>query len=177
MKTITLYIILFGITIGFANAQDINARKQKKEAKKLEALRIEDSTYKAVCALLKDKHFVLEADMVRNPNGGSSKVSRSNLNFIMVNSDTAIVQGHYISSYECDERYHSTFEGTITKYDLVCNDKKKSMYLHFVFKSIWGWSDIFITVSSNGYAESTELGFSGKIVPIDKSTAYEMPVY
>jgi len=171
MKTITLYIILFGITIGFANAQDINARKQKKEAKKLEALRIEDSTYKAVCALLKDKHFVLEADMVRG------KVSRGNLNFIMVNSDTAVVQGRSASSYECDERYHSTFEGPITKYDLVCNDKKKSMYLHFVFKSIWGWSDIFITVSSNGYAESTELGFSGKIVPIDKSTAYEMPVY
>jgi uncharacterized protein YdeI (BOF family) len=174
-KIVILMILVLAIAVG-TFAQD---NKESKETKKEQKKAVLDGEYAATSAMLDSMQFVLEANMLRDARGNLANVT-SNLNFIMVDSSTSVIQIGSNSSLGSNGVGGTTAKGSVSKWKVDKNDKKKSFTVSWTLMSSIGIYDVIIFVSADGTANATLSGitpgrlyFDGTIVPLAKSRVYE----
>ncbi|MDD4968542.1 MAG: DUF4251 domain-containing protein [Paludibacter sp.] len=129
--------------------------------------------------MLENRDFVLEADYLQNRYGRRSVVN-STINFVAVDSTTAIIQ---IGS---DFRVGSngvggvTAKGKITSWKLTENTKNMTFNLYLNVMTNIGIYDLYFSISSSGKSTALltgltagQLTFEGDLVPHSESSVYE----
>jgi len=170
LLTIGLFLVSFD-----CSSQDIKlTREEKKEAERAQQY----LNFQALDSLLRNKCFVLEADWLENGYGVRRHVM-SDINFIMVNSQKAVIQTGSVSSIGWNGVGGSTAEGNISGMKIERNEKKLAFFLRFTVVSNLGYYDVAMTVYSNNDARATISGLTpGKLVYDGKIEAlYNSRVY
>ena len=189
MKTILFILGLFFCLGVSAQESELSKREkrrlQKQQAREAQAK--QDSINAIVVEwMLKNKHFVLEAEMISAPGKQRVNVS-SNINFVYVDSTFGAVQIGSAHLIGLNGVGGVTVEGRITKYDLKINKGRggKSYFLMLYVSSNSGFFDISLNISAIGVADATlsgnwggKLSYHGKIVALSQSRVYKgTPVY
>ena len=178
MKNIIL-LVIFGLSSSAVFAQDagtgsFSSRKEKRMAEREKQVEITQS-------LLKNRDFVLEADYLQNGFNGRHYVY-SGINFIAVNSNTAVIQTG--SNYGLGSNMVGgvTAKGIFSNWKLSENQKQKIFNLSFdVTTNIGNYHLEFMISPENDYTTAMltgirpgQLTFIGKnLVPYNESTVFE----
>ena len=176
MKKIIIVILLIissnGIWAQKAKNPSSMTRKEKKE---LEL----DKEFHMNKSMLDNRDFVLEANYIQD-RFGNRRIVNSVINFVAVDSVTAIIQVG--SDYRNGPNGVGgiTAKGRITKWQLTEDKKSKSFNLtinvltsvgiydlHFSI-GLWGNSTVMLSGLSAG-----QLTFEGKLVPYSESSVFE----
>jgi len=162
----------------FVSALSAQEKIKSKETKEEKAARIE-SEYQSIAQLIDNKQFILEADYSRDQHGLSIPVT-SSLNFIMIDSTSAVIQtgSNYRIGYNGVGGI--TAEGRIDNWKVVKDNKRKSFYISMNVSTKLGFYDIMIDVTASGNATSTISGttpgkliYQGHLVSLPESTTYK----
>ena len=181
MKTSKLKLEYLLLTIGLflvsfnCNSQEIKLSKQeKKDAERAQQY----LNFQALDSLLKNKCFVLEADWLDNGYGVRRHVM-SDINFIMVDSQKAVLQTGSSINMGWNGVGGATAEGNISGLKIERNEKKLTFFLRFTVVSNIGFYDVAMTIYSNNNARATISGLTpGKLVYDGKIEAlYNSRVY
>jgi len=178
MKTIFILITAFFLTIGLSaqeNTPQDQATKSKKE-KKAEKEALQVKQFEETFALLNGKKFVLEADFLVTDKGDRISVT-SNLNFIMVDSNMAVIQVGQNVGVGGNGIGGRTAKGNITSWQVDKNDKKKSFNVRMSINTTIGFFSVSMYIPSINNTTATvtpdKIDLTGKLVPFDKSIVYE----
>lgn len=181
MKTSKLKLECLLLTIGLfsvsfnCSSQEIKLSKQeKKDAERAQQY----LNFQALDSLLKNKCFVLEADWLDNGYGVRRHVM-SDINFIMVDSQKAVLQTGSSINMGWNGVGGATAEGNISGLKIERNEKKLTFFLRFTVVSNIGFYDVAMTIYSNNNARATISGLTpGKLVYDGKIEAlYNSRVY
>ena len=157
------------------NTPQEQATKSKKE-KKAEKEAMQTKQFEETYAMLNGKQFVLEADYLADAKGQQISVN-SNLNFILVDSNTAVIQVGKNVGVGANGVGGRTAKGKITSYQFDKNDKKKSFNIQMNVDTPIGFFSVsmFIPAGSKTTATVTpdKVNLIGKLVPLDKSIVHE----
>lgn len=178
MKKIFMIIVALFLVIGLSaqeNTTQNEGTKSKKE-KKAEKEAMQMKQFEELFAMLNGKKFVLEADYLVT--GTRERISvTSNLNFIMVDSNMAVIQVGKNVGVGGNGVGGTTAKGTITSWQIDKNEKKKSFNIRMSINTTIGFFSVsmYIPTSNNTTATITPIGIDlvGKLVPLDKSIVYE----
>lgn len=185
MKSILALIFILGIG-GSALAQDHQVQEQldkktlkkyqkmeKREREKME----EERRLKEMKKLLESRQFVLEADYLSGRYGSLIPVV-SNLNFIMIDSTTSVIQVGSASGMGYNGVGGITDEGRVTKFEL--DERKNGYSLKVYTNSSLSSFTIFFNVSASGNATARISGmrggtltYHGDLTPINESYIYQ----
>ncbi|HYW94496.1 MAG TPA: DUF4251 domain-containing protein [Bacteroidales bacterium] len=129
--------------------------------------------------MLEGRDFVLEADYLANKFGERMPVT-SSLNFISVKDSTSVLQIGRNTGIGYNGVGGVTTEGTISRYKLNTDQKKKNFFLSFSVMSPLGSFDINMSVGADGYARATltgitggQLTYTGYLVTTENSSVYK----
>ena len=181
MKTSKLKLECLLLTIGLfsvsfnCSSQEIKLSKQeKKDAERAQQY----LNFQALDSLLTNKCFVLEADWLDNGYGVRRHVM-SDINFIMVDSQKAVLQTGSNANVGWNGVGGATAEGNISGLKIEKNEKKLTFFLRFTVVSNIGFYDVAMTIYSNNNARATISGLTpGKLVYDGKIEAlYNSRVY
>jgi hypothetical protein len=175
MESLFLTIGLFLISLN-SNSQDFKLTKQdKKEAKRDRQF----YEFQVLDSVLQNRSFVLEADWLENQYGNKVPVP-SQLNFIMVDSTSAVLQTGSNSYMGSNGVGGATAEGNITGLKIEKNLKNLTFNLRFSISSTIGMYDIFMTIGSDGNARATisaltrgKLIYDGRIETLSNSRVFK----
>ena len=177
MKKLVLILTAVFFMGGIYAQEKTDDKKAARQEKRKTAM---EEQFKLTQAMLENKNFVLETDYLQNRHGYRFPVN-SNINFIKVDSSTAVIQVG--SSYGIG--YNGvggvTAKGTITNWNLKENAKKNSYSLSMSVMTPIGIYDLqFLIDPSSGQAtarltgmRSGSLTFDGKLIPNEVSRVYE----
>ncbi len=171
-------LFIFGFIISFnfifAQGNDENSaltRKQKREAEF-------EKQYQLTRSMLENRNFVLESDFLQDRYGNRIFVS-SVVNFVAVDSTTAIIQTGSNFRIGPNGVGGVTAKGMISKWELTENPKNKSFVLRMTVMTNIGFYDLFLTIGASGKASaqltslrSGRLTFDGDLVPWEESSVY-----
>ena len=171
------FILLFIIAANGLFSQGAN--KNSSAIKKDKQLSEQEKQYQLNKSMLDYKDFVLQASYLQDRYGNRRFVN-SSINFVAVDSITAIIQ---IGS---DYRLGSngvggiTAKGKITNWKLTENKKQKSFNLNISVITSIGIYDLYFSIGSSGNSSATltglsagQLTFEGVLIPYSKSSVYE----
>lgn len=178
MKTIFLIMFALILVSGLSaqeNTPQDQATKSKKE-KKAEKEALQAKQFEETFALLNSKRFVLEADFLVTERGDRISVS-SNLNFIMVDSNMAVIQIGGNVGVGNNGVGGTTAKGTITSWQIDKNEKKKSFNIRININSTIGFFSVSMNVPLNNNTTArvtpVKIDLNGKLVSLDKSIVHE----
>jgi len=173
MKTICLLTaaILFSISV---SAQETGKQKKSREEKAAEM----ELKFRETQNLLDSACFVLEADYLGN---GFYRVPvLSTINFIMVDSASSVIQTGRNFGLGYNGVGGVTVEGSITKYTVRHDNKRKSFYVSWNVSTAIGFYYISMQVTASGRATATLTGnsagrliYEGWLVPVPASGIYK----
>ncbi|WP_159519227.1 DUF4251 domain-containing protein [Sunxiuqinia indica] len=176
MKKIALLIMCVVVsgTI-FAQKNDKDSVLSKKEIRQIEM----EKQYELTKYMLENKSFVLEADFLQDKYGNRVFAS-SNINFVSVDSATAVIQVGSNFRIGPNGVGGVTAKGTITKYELKENERKRTFSLALNVMTPLGIYDLRFSISPSGNTRATltglrrgQLTFEGDLVPLEESRVYE----
>lgn len=174
-KIIILILLVISSNGIWAQGEKNPASMTRKEKKELEL----DNEYRINKSMLENRDFVLEANYLQD-RFGNRRMVNSVINFVAVDSATAIIQVG--SDYRNGPNGVGgvTAKGMITKWQLTEDKKSRSFYLtinvltsigiydlHFSI-GLWGNSTVRLSGLSAG-----QLTFEGNLVPYSESRVYE----
>ena len=169
---ITLLAVFSNLVFAQTNEDSKMSKKEKRKAKA-------EQQFKETKKLLENKNFVLESDFLRGRHSVNYPVS-SNLNFVKVDSSTAVIQIGSPWSYGPNGVGGVTAKGKITQWVLKENTKKNTFYLSMSVMTPIGIYDVHMSIGSSGstLARLTglrpgELTFDGDLVATENSGVYE----
>jgi hypothetical protein len=135
-------------------------RKEKKEARRAELL----TNFQILDTLLQNKTFVIIADYLENGYGDRIVVPNL-LNFIKVDSKTAVLQTGSNYSMGYNGVGGATAEGTIDHWEVTKNFKSLSYTVRFSVVTNIGIYDVFLDLSSDTNARATITGLTmGRLI-------------
>jgi hypothetical protein len=179
MKSILILIVALFLVNGLSaqeNAQKNESDKSSKMSKKEAREAALTQQFKEKTAMVDGKRFVLEADFIINKNGDQSSVS-SVLNFIMVDSNIAVIQVGNIVGAGVNGSGGITAKGNITSWTVDKNEKQKSLNIRMNVNTTNGFFSVsmFIPAGNNTTAKLSPnpIDFVGKLVPLEQSVVYE----
>jgi hypothetical protein len=160
----------------YGSSQDAKLSKEdRKEARR----NMQNVNFQVLDTMLKSKNFVLVADFLENPYGNRTPVL-SDLNFIKVDSTTAVLQTGFMNRYGLNGVGGTTAEGSIRGFKMVKNLKNKSFYLRFTVVTDIGIYDVSMTVYADNIAKATitgltpgELRYDGHIRAINNTGIFK----
>lgn len=176
MKTL-LFTVLFGYFSLLLHAQDSpdSLYVPKSFKKKQELMK----HYNFTSQLIENKRFVIEANYLSD-NYGNRIVVNSNLNFIRVDSATAVLQVGSNSGIGYNGVGGITAEGRISNWKVNKNEKRKNFSITFTVMTSIGIYDIVMFVGAEGNTTATLSGMSagrliydGDMVAPSKSRVYK----
>jgi hypothetical protein len=157
------------------NTPQDQSTKSKKE-KKAEKEALQAKQFDETFAMLNRKKFVLEADFLVTGKGERISVT-SNLNFIMVDSNLAVIQVGKNVGVGGNGVGGTTAKGAITSWQLDRNEKKKSFNIQINVNTTIGFYSVSIFIPSSGSATAKlspdKFDLVGKIVSLDQSIVHE----
>jgi hypothetical protein len=161
-------------SVSFAQSKE-HAKELKKEAKLVKL----QQDYMNTGHLLDSMRFVLEANYLDNMRGNRVFVP-SSLNFIKIDSTKAVIQIGSNAGMGSNGVGGVTAEGSITKWKLNRNEKRKSFNIAMNIMTNIGAYDIFMDISASGNASATLSGirygrlmYEGNIVSLKKSRIFK----
>ena len=182
MKTIVIIILGMFLYTGLSaqeNTSQTEAVKSSKSAKKAQREALIQEQFNQTKALINSNQFVLEADYLRN-RYGYTKVTNTNLNFIMVDTTNAVIQTGNNTGMGYNGVGGLTASGNITAWKVQMNDRKKTMSVEMNVSTSIGYFNIRMSVLADGKTTATLTGnyagsltFSGKLVPLSESYAFK----
>ena len=150
------------------------SKEERKEQRRLERQR----SAAAIKNMIEDQKFVLEATNLYDKYGQIYPVS-SNLNFIVVNGDQAIIQIGSPAGMGRNGVGGITVDGRVTKFEMKSNDKKGNYQARINVMSSVGNFDVLLNVGSTYNASADirsnhpqRIRYQGKLVPLDNSEIY-----
>lgn len=173
-----LFIIIFALFLtNVVSAQENTPQTEgSKKDKKAEKEATKMKQFEEIYAMLNEKRYVLEADYLVGDNLQKVSVSAV-LNFIMVDSNMAVIQVGQNVGVGSNGVGGQTAKGNITSYQVDKNEKKKSFNVRMSINTTIGFFSVsmFIPAGSNTTATVTpiRLDMLGKLVPMDKSIVHE----
>ena len=165
---------------GRASRNDIKEQRAYEKQKQREARETErEKNIEMTSMMVKLQRFVLEADYLSNKYGSRIPVSR-NINFIMVDSASAVLQTGSAYSIGYNGVGGETVSGRITKYEYDMTGRNKDSYsIRMVVMSPIGVFDITLMTNPEGYADASirgnwsgQLNYHGRLVPLGLSKVY-----
>lgn len=163
MKRLIIFIATFFL-VGVVSLQAQDDKQILKEKKKQERKAQEEQKYIRTGELLDSMKFVLEADYLDNQRGNRVIVPNT-LNFIMVDSNNAVLQIGRNSGIGRNGVGGTTAEGIISKYEVSKNEKRKTYDVRMNVNTNIGNYDVFMMVAADGSARATLSGlYPGKLV-------------
>ena len=160
-------------------------KEMQKEKRKAER-KAEEKRAKEITKLMLDYHrFVLEANYISGRTGERYPVN-SNINFVMVDSNKAVLQLGSQWGLGSNGVGGITVDGTVSRYkvDTMQHKHGVSYSVSFYVTTNLGTYDLQIFVSQSGNADATvrgntagELNYSGYLVPISLSKVYKGTSY
>lgn len=177
MKTAFLFIVVLFLANELSAQQNTQQNEDSSKASKKEKREAAlTQQFQEKAALVESKRFVLEADFLINKEGEQISVS-SVLNFIMVDSNMAVIQVGSNVGLGPNGSGGITAKGNITSWDVDKNEKKKSVNVRMNVNTSLGFFSVsmFIPAGNNTTAKLSPatLDFVGKLVPLEKSIVYE----
>lgn len=176
MKRIIIILILaFSSNVILAQTGDENPTATRKEKRNAEI----EEQFQQNKSMLENRDFVLEADRLLD-RYGNIVIVNSTINFIAVDSATAIIQ--IGSNYRLGPNGVGgvTAKGRITKWKLTENEKQKSFYLSINVMTTIGIYDLNFMIGPSNTASASltglragQLTFEGRLIPYTESTVYE----
>jgi hypothetical protein len=129
--------------------------------------------------MLENRDFVLEADHLQDKYGHFIFVN-SDINFVAVDSTTAIIQIGSDYRLGANGVGGVTAKGSITDWKLTEDKKQESFNLYINVMTSIGIYDLYFMIDSSGYGTATltgltpgQLTFGGKVVAYSKSSVFE----
>jgi len=176
MKKIIVIIVLAILPVFMmAQTTDINLAMTRKEKRNEEI----QKQYELNKYMLENRDFVLEADRLQDRYGNLANVS-STINFVAVDSATAIIQIGSNYRFGPNGVGGVTAKGKISNWKLVENQKQKTFSLSFNVMTSIGIYDLYFTiVPSNSSSvrltglRAGELTFIGSMIPFSESGVFE----
>ena len=179
MKTVVIIIVVLFLANGLSaqeNTPQNESSKSTKASKKEQQEAALTQQFREKAALVESKRFVLEADFLINKAGEQISVS-SVLNFIMVDSNMAVIQVGNTVGLGPNGSGGLTAKGKITSWDVDKNEKKNSINVRMNVNTSIGFYSVsmFIPAGNNTTAKLSPatLDFVGKLVPLEMSSVYE----
>jgi len=176
MKKIALLLLLaISSNIAFAQEKSEVSPVIKKENRETKM----ENQYQATNRMLENKNFVLEADYLQDRYGNRFIVN-SNINFIAVDSATAVIQ--IGSNYRIGPNGVGgvTAKGRITNWELNENKKHHTFSLTMNVMTSIGIYDLHFSIGPSGQATARisglrggQLTFDGNLVSLEESSVYE----
>ncbi len=171
-----IFIVLLAVSSNLLFAQTENdSIVSKEEAKKAKA----EEQYKKLQNLVENKHFVLEADYLRDRYIARQPVSPM-INFIKVDSDVATIQIGSTTAIGSNGVGGVTAKGRISTWEVKKNKKGNALYVNMNVMTTIGIYDIYMSIGASGTASAKltgltrgELIFDGDVVPTEESLVYE----
>ena len=162
---------------GIYAQEKTNDKKAARQEKRKVAMEAQSQLTQA---MLDNKNFVLETDFLQNSYGDRVPVN-STLNFVKVDSSTAVIQIGSDYGMGANGVGGVTAKGKITNWNLKENAKKNSYSLSMSVMTPIGIYDLqFLISPSSGQAtarltgmRSGSLTFDGKMVPTEMASIYE----
>lgn len=177
-KAIILFVVLF-LANGLSAQENTPQNEGTKSSKALKKEQQEAALmqqFQEKSALVDGKQFVLEADFLINKAGEQTSVN-SVLNFIMVDSNMAVIQVGNNVGLGANGSGGITAKGNITSWTVDKNEKKKSLNVRMNVNTSIGFFSVsmFIPAGNNTTAKLSPatIDFVGKLVPFEKSSVYE----
>ena len=174
-RLLLILIMIISSSVIFAQNENTEQKMTRSEKNKAEF----EKSYKLVKQLLEDKNFVLETNYLLDRYGNRIVVS-SNINFVKVDGDNAVIQIGSDETIGPNGVGGTTAKGKITKWTLTEKGKSKRFYVQMNVITKIGIYDLSFSVSGDGQALATLtstgpglLTFDGDIVPLDESGVYE----
>lgn len=176
IKRFFLIFILVGGSIGvFAQDKETDASLSSKTQKCTEVT----AQSKLNKYMLTNRDFVLEANYLQNKFGDRFNVN-SNINFVAVDSTTAVIQIGSDWRIGANGVGGVTAKGNISNWKLTENKKDKSYVLYFNVMTTIGIYDLTFNIDASGHATALltgmtpgQLTFDGNLVPYSESSVYE----
>ncbi len=181
---IILLLLLFYLPAVFSQTEEaVDTKTQKqllKEEKKKQREMEEAERARLVDLMVNTQRFVLEADYLSNQYGDRIVVS-STLNFIIVDSTQGTIQFASPSGMGGPNFMGGvTADGTITQYEITRLPRSGGYNIKLLIMTSLGTYDLFISVSTDGYATATiggnwggKLNYHGRLVPLGISRIYK----
>jgi hypothetical protein len=179
-RIVFVLLLLFSVSLLSAQqiARDTLSRKEiskrKKEAREAER----QKQFETIYQMLLSRSFVLEADFIENYMGRRISV-KSNLNFMLVDSANAVLQGGADYGVGYNGVGGATIRGEVLSYKLSRNEKQKSCSLYLNVNSISGNYTISVEIPASDYASARVSGmrsgrfvYVGHIIPLKESSVY-----
>jgi hypothetical protein len=168
--SITILAIAIATSGMFAQKKDYHASLTKKEKKEYEY----EKKYQAYKSMIEQKDFVLEANFFQDVTGRFHIVD-SQLNFVAIDSTTAIIQFGSNSKEGYNGVGGKTIEGKITRWILTEDAKNMILHLHI---TVWTQGDFYDLKFKISPKEDTNvliegLMFIGELLPSSESTVFE----
>ncbi len=176
MKIIIIILILaFASNVILAQTGDENPAATRKEKRNAEI----DKQFELNKSMLENRNFVLEADRLLDRYGNTAIVS-STINFVAVDSATAIIQIGSNHRLGPNGVGGVTAKGKITKWKLTENEKQKSFNLTINVMTTIGIYDLSFMIGPSNTATASltglkagQLTFEGRLIPYTESSVYE----
>lgn len=177
MKSFFFSLIILIITVNLSAQTTLTDRQIRKAQRKAHRDSVENAEYHITKQLVGSRKFVLEADFLES--FGRTPVI-SNLNFIKVDSLIVIAQTGKNAGVGSNGVGGATAEGTVTKWSVRSDEKKKSFYITMDAISHSGLFIVTMEISSSGKATARLYGigalqliWDGNIVPIQLSRVFK----
>ena len=174
-RIIAILLIVFSASFGFAQVTKNDSKMTRKEKRDAEIER----QYQLTKQMLENRNFVLESDFLSDRYGNRYIVS-STINFVEVDSTTAVIQIGSNWGYGPNGVGGVTAKGKITKWELTENEKKKTFNVKMNVMTSIGMYDVYFSIGPSGNATALLTGirrgrltFDGDLVPIEESYVYE----
>ena len=174
-KLVIIMAALFFVSVSYAQGQSSENKTARKEQRKAVA----EEQYKLTKAMLENKDFVLEANYLQGHYGTRVPVN-SNINFIKVDSSTAVIQVGSDYGIGYNGVGGVTAKGQVTNWELKKNAKNDSYNLSMSVFTPIGIYDLHFQISSSGQTTARLTGmrrgsltFDGELLPIEASGVYE----
>ncbi len=156
-------------------------RKLLKEEKKRLAAEEAERNYELTNTMFENRKFVLESDMITDRKGVTNTADPS-INFILADSVYGVIQLGAEEGLGLNGLGGITVEGRIENYQVEKNEKKRLVSVEFDITTlasgsyrvrIFAQSGLRGSATFSGSMGSGQMRYSGKLVPLEKSTVFK----
>lgn len=178
MKTTVVFLTALLFTLSVFAQDSETGTSEKKSRKEIRQERTE-ADFKRTSATLDSLQFRVMADWLGNSSGPRIPVN-STINFIQVDSSTAVIQTGNNIGIGWNGVGGTTATGRISRYKVTKNEKRKSVHVHMDVSTSIGFYTIFMDISASGNTTATLTGnrpgrliFYGTLQPTSETFAFK----
>ncbi|MCX6247171.1 MAG: DUF4251 domain-containing protein [Bacteroidetes bacterium] len=181
MSRICVLVVCLVFSAGLYSQEQKSTRETKQEAsqrKKEEREAKMEKQFRQTDSLLKARRFVLEAHFLKPGSGDRIPVS-STLNFISVDSVTAMLQIGSFQRVGVNGAGGITEPGKISRWNLEKDDKRKNFYLTMTIRGDYNTYDVSMNIDYAGNSDATLTGirmgslmFEGNVVSEEETVIF-----